>query len=580
MTNHPNHRPPPAIQPPTQTCFSTTTPSHTVRYSILDRPVWYETLALGFQHFLVFIGSTTAMCFIFIPPMGGTRDDVARAISTLFFVSGIITLLQTFVGDRLPAVQGGTFAYLQPVAAVTAIVKARGGWTPNPDGTDPVRFAATMREVSGACIVAGAIVAAIALSGFLRVCLRFISPLVVGSSIAAVGFTLYSSGVPAMAGCWAVSLPTVFLILLFALYLKNVRVPVWRGVWVPVFEATPVVLALAIVWIAAGIATAAGAWRNADAATVAACATSPDLIMRAPWFRVPYPGMFGAPTFSVASIVVVLGGAFTAALQSLGDYYLVARASGAPVPPPKVVERAVLVQGLTSLLGGAFPTGTGSTVYNENAATLILTRVGARVVVQASAVVAIVVGLLPKATAALASIPTAAVAGLYVPLFSAVSGMGLGMLQYVSMNSSRNVILVGVSIYLSLSVPAYADDPRYAATGGPVTTPSPAFNAMANSLLKSGSVIALIVALVLDATAPATPEERGLAAWHAHHDDAAAWWRVPELAAVYGLPFGVSERMGEARLRAGQWMWRRLRRRRKKDGDAGGGGGGGGTAAV
>ena len=250
--------------------------------------------------------------------------------------------------------------------------------------------------------------------------------------------------------------------------------------------------------------------------------------------------------------------------SSLGDYYLVARASGAPVPPPAVVERAVIVQGLTSLFAGAFPTGTGSTVYNENAAVLAVTRVGSRVVVQASAVVAIVVAMLPKVTAAIASIPSAAVAGLFVVLFSTVSGMGLNMLQYVDMNSPRNVMIVGVSIYCALSVPAYAGDPRYAATGGPVATPSPAVNAMLNSLLKSGSVITLVLSLVLDATAPATAEERGLAAWHAQHDDAAEWWRVPALVGVYGLPFGVSVWLGEARLRVCAWVRRRLGRRKRE----------------
>ena len=96
-------------------------------------------------------------------------------------------------------------------------------------------------------------------------------------------------------------------------------------------------------------------------------------------------------------------------------------------------------------------------------------------------------------------------------------------------------------------------------------------NAISNSVLKSGAVVALIVSLLLDATAPATPAERGLVAWHAHHDDAAAWWRVPELLAVYGLPFGISKKVGEARLKAGQWLQRRLRK---------GGCGGGGDGTV
>ncbi len=40
-----------------------------------------------------------------VPAMGGNDGDLAHVISTIFFISGIITLLQTTVGDRLPIIQ-------------------------------------------------------------------------------------------------------------------------------------------------------------------------------------------------------------------------------------------------------------------------------------------------------------------------------------------------------------------------------------------------------------------------------------------------------------------------------------------
>ena len=42
---------------------------------------------------------------LIVPQMGGTEDDLARVIGTIFFVSGIITLVQTVFGDRLPIIQ-------------------------------------------------------------------------------------------------------------------------------------------------------------------------------------------------------------------------------------------------------------------------------------------------------------------------------------------------------------------------------------------------------------------------------------------------------------------------------------------
>ena len=57
------------------------------------------------QQYLTMLGSTVLIPFLIVPAMGGTEDDKARVISTIFFISGLITLLQTVVGDRLPIIQ-------------------------------------------------------------------------------------------------------------------------------------------------------------------------------------------------------------------------------------------------------------------------------------------------------------------------------------------------------------------------------------------------------------------------------------------------------------------------------------------
>lgn len=46
------------------------------------------------------------------------QGDKARVIQTLLFVAGINTLLQTLFGTRLPAVVGGSFAYVIPIAYI------------------------------------------------------------------------------------------------------------------------------------------------------------------------------------------------------------------------------------------------------------------------------------------------------------------------------------------------------------------------------------------------------------------------------------------------------------------------------
>lgn len=503
--------------------------------------------------------------------MGATKQDTARLVSTIFFASGIITLLQTYFGDRLPIIQGGSFTYIAPVLAIARDVQNRPGntWKTAPSEgetiiRDHARFLATIREVSGAVIASSLLIFLIAATGALSLILPLISPITVASNIAVVGLALYSSGIPAASACWSLSMSSMALLIFFSQYLRKVSLPkVGR-----VFETIPVVLTLAVVWPAAAIATRAGAWGPADALTKGgegASSLNPatlncrvdvaedGLLKSTPFFSAPpYPAQFGAPVFTASGTVVMLGGALAAFVESLGDYYAAARISGAPVPPPAAVFRGVLFQGIGCAVAGLFGTGSGTTAYNENLAAMAITRIASRRVARAAGVWLLLLGgVSPKFGALLASIPPPLVAGLFCVLFGLIAATGISVFQQADMSSSRNLLVLGVSLFLGLSTPAFADDQKFAANGGPVSTPSPAVNSALNGILKSGATVALIVSLFLDTTIPTThAEERGLGAWHASRDLATKWWEDEKVAVVYGFPWGLSARFGEARLRS------------------------------
>jgi nucleobase transporter 1/2 len=98
-------------------------------------------------------------------------DDPNRAniISTLIFMSGIITILQSHVGTRLPIVQGGSFSFLVPTLAIMNLPQWK---CPSPaimaemsqdDKTEC--WQVRMREIQGAIIFASLFQVVFALTG-------------------------------------------------------------------------------------------------------------------------------------------------------------------------------------------------------------------------------------------------------------------------------------------------------------------------------------------------------------------------------------------------------------------------------
>ncbi|OEL20963.1 Nucleobase-ascorbate transporter 7 [Dichanthelium oligosanthes] len=82
-----------------------------VSYCITSPPPWPEAILLGFQHYLVMLGTTVIIPTALVPQMGGNNEDKAVVIQTLLFVAGINTLLQSFFGTR----------YLSPLSAAPLV---------------------------------------------------------------------------------------------------------------------------------------------------------------------------------------------------------------------------------------------------------------------------------------------------------------------------------------------------------------------------------------------------------------------------------------------------------------------------
>lgn len=276
---------------------------------------------------------------------------------------------------------------------------------------------------------------------------------------------------------------------------------------IPIFALFPVILAIAFTWIFGAILTAADVWDEDNACRTDAKSS---ILDDSPWFRVPYPGQWGAPRFKTYAVVPMLGGMLASMIESIGDYYGCANLSGAPPPTPGIISRGLGGEGLGVLLAGLVGTANGTTSYSENIGALAVTGVGSRAVIQTGAVVMICVSLIAKVGALFATMPGAMTSGIYCALFGLIVAVGLSNLQYVDLNSPRNQFIIGFAIFNSLSV---AGPGGYFSTveGNPFGNTNAA--AVALAIFSSPMIIAFLCAFTLDNIVPGTREERGLHAW-------------------------------------------------------------------
>jgi nucleobase transporter 1/2 len=231
-------------------------------------------------------------------------------------------------------------------------------------------------------------------------------------------------------------------------------------------------------------------------------------LRNAPWFRVPYPFQWGIPQFGIAAFVGMLAGYIASMVESIGDYYACARLSGAPTPDKRTINRGITFEGIGCLVAGIFGTGNGTTSYSENIGAIGLTRVGSRRVVQAGAIIMILLGTVSKFGALFTTIPSPIVGGMYCAMFGMIAAVGLSNLQFVDLNSARNLFILGFAFFMGLSVPEY-----FAAN--PVTFQPDWLANIINTLGSTGMAVGAFIALLLDNTIPGTDKERGLTAWGA-----------------------------------------------------------------
>ncbi|ROT85379.1 hypothetical protein C7M84_015655 [Penaeus vannamei] len=469
-------------------------PKSRLLYSVEDRPPWYICVFLGIQHYLMMVESTVSIPYLLTPLMCMAASDPARGsiASTIIFVSGIVTLLQTTFGVRLPIVQGGTHGFLGPILAILSLMPC-----PSQEEFDALTEAektelwqVRMRQVQGAICVSAVFQILVGFTGAIGALLRWISPLVIVPTVTLIGFSLFPVAASKAASHWGISMLTIVLLVMFSQYLADVPAALRQLVALqglrqdqhPRLQTLPGELVPNGGSLLQVLLAVVGAWGTCWALTYtetlpkeshARTDTRMHIVTEAPWFRVPYPGQWGLPTVSVAGVLGMMAGVLASIVESVGDYFACARLAGAPAPPKHAINRGIWMEGLGTALAGLWGTGSGTTSYSQNVGAIGVTRVGSRRVVQYSALIMLLCGLVGKVGALFITIPEPIIGGIFC----------------VWMQRPENKYIINTSL--------------------------PLLDQVLSVLLRTSMFVGGFLGFVLDNTIPGTDEERGMKKWKA-----------------------------------------------------------------
>jgi OHCU decarboxylase len=383
-----------------------------------------QLFAFGLQHVLAMYAGAVAVPLIVSFAIGLKQDQLIYLINADLFTCGVATVIQTLglwrtpVGIKLPIMQGCTFAAVTPMILIG---KAHG-----------------LTTIYGSIIIAGLIT--VILSPFFSRLLRFFPPVVTGTIITIIGISLLPVAVSWAAGgnpsspdygnvgfiaiAFVVLALTLFIYRFFRGFISNIAVLL--GLILGTLIAVPFGLA--------------------DFSSVGTSA----------WAGITTPFHYGLPTFDLASTASMTLVMLVTMVETTGDIIAVGEIVDKPITP-QGLARGLRADGLSTMLGGilnAFP----YTAFAQNVGLVGVTGVRSRFVVTMAGVILIVLGLLPKLAAVVASIPQPVLGGAGLVLFGMVAASGIKTLTKIKFTGNHNLMVIAVSIgvgLIPLGVPGF-----------------------------------------------------------------------------------------------------------------------------
>jgi uracil-xanthine permease len=349
-----------------------------------ERLSWPRTVGIGAQHVVAMFGAT----FVF-PIIMGLDPNLA------IMMSGIATIIfLLIVKNRVPSYLGTSAAFVGGVAAI----RNGGG-----DSSDVV----------GALLVAGVVLALVGLVihfAGLNAINKVLPPAVTGAVVMLIGFNLapVAAGVYWPQDQW-VALATMAFVIVASLALRGflARIAILLGL---VFGyLLSVLLDVTVGQITSPDGTGEVVTRDR---------INFDSVGAADWFGLPD---FIAPSFSLNFSLLVIPAVIALVAENVGHVKAVAEMTKRDLDP--VMGRAVFADGVATVVATSVG-GSPTTTYAENIGVMAATRVYSTAAYYVAALVAILLGLIPKFGALINIVPGGVLGGITVVLYGMIGLLG------------------------------------------------------------------------------------------------------------------------------------------------------------
>ncbi|MEV6558568.1 nucleobase:cation symporter-2 family protein [Nocardia sp. NPDC051756] len=415
-------------------------------------PPLRHLIPLAVQHVIVAYSGMVTLPLVIGLGIGLSPAQITTLVTANVFVSGLATLLQTLglfnVGVKLPIVMGSTFTGIAPAIIV---------------GTS-----AGLPAVFGATIVVGLLTWVIA-PWFAKLT-RFFPPIVTGTTIAIIGFSLVPKTATLIAGSATAADHGGAKRLLLALG-TIVLVVLLERVARPTVGRFAILIALIV-----GTAVAWPLGLTDFSATA-----------EVPIFGVVQPFSFGTPTFVLAAILPMLVVQVVNMVESTGDTLATGVVVGRAVGPPDIA-RALRADGVGTAIAGVFSSFTFVT-FGGNVGLVSITRVMSRYVVATAGAILVIIGLMPKLGAVVASLPGPVLGGIGMVMFGTVGAIGIKFMMAADFTQPRNHLIVAIPFGFGLMPVGNPD--FYAQLPGPLQT-------VLTSGIAAGGIAAFLLNLLLN----------------------------------------------------------------------------------